>query len=222
MRNSIDYQLVADRVGDIQTKISSKSTNRVTIVAVTKGFSVEAIRAVNKAGIYDIGESYAQEMLAKQSLLDGAEVEGSQRWHFVGNLQRNKVKKLFHNVFMWQSVDSMALGEEIAKRCETPKLLVQVNMTGSLNQGGAPPSEAPALVERLQELEIDVAGLMTIGDHADREATLGHFLKLKKMSKMLNLPECSMGMSNDYDLALEAGATILRLGTAIFGNRDDD
>jgi len=222
LRNSIDFQLVADKVGAIQAQVLSKSENPVTIVAVTKGFSVESIRAANKAGIHDIGENYAQEMLSKQNLLGERESGDSLRWHFIGNLQRNKVRKVAQNVFMWQSVDSMALGEEITKRCEAPKVLVQANMTGSENQGGLPPSEVPFLVEQLWELQIDVAGLMAIGDPEDREATMEHFRKVKRMCEMLNLPECSMGMSDDYDLALEAGATILRLGTAIFGNRDDD
>ena len=192
------------------------------IVAVTKGFGVQAVIAANKAGIDDIGENYAQEMVTKKEMLTNADLNATPRWHFIGNLQRNKVKKIYRHVFLWQSVNSVPLGEEIIKRCKEPQLLVQVNMTGAKNQGGLPPSEAPRFVERLREKNVNVMGLMTIGDHGDREATLNHFQNLKTMANALDLPECSMGMSNDYDLALEAGATILRLGTAIFGNREKD
>ena len=222
LNSAINHQLVADRIGDIQAEISSKSNNPVKIVAVTKGFGVQAVIAANNAGIDDIGENYAQEMVAKKEMIANENPDAALRWHFIGNLQRNKVKKIFSHVFLWQSVDSLALGEEIVKRCEEPQLLIQVNMTGVSNQGGLPPSEAPQFVERLQEMDINILGLMTIGDHRDREATLKHFQNLKTMANTLDLPECSMGMSNDYDLALEAGATILRLGTAIFGNREED
>jgi hypothetical protein len=191
------------------------------IMAVTKGFGVEAVKAANHAGINDFGENYAQEMRTKQLFLEDSSKYSELLWHFIGNLQRNKVKKIADQVCMWHSVDSLPLGTEIAKRSVKPKVLVQVNMTGAKEQGGADPSTAPTLVDELLGIGVDVVGLMTIGDHADREATRMHFQKLKKMTKMLNLAECSMGMSGDYDLALEAGTTILRLGTAIFGNRYD-
>ncbi|MDG2300854.1 MAG: YggS family pyridoxal phosphate-dependent enzyme [Acidimicrobiales bacterium] len=222
MSDSVDYQLVADRIGGIRETIALRSVNPVAVVAVTKGFGIEAVRAAIEAGILDIGENYAQEVLEKQELLKHPREGDPPRWHFIGGLQRNKVKKLSDSVYMWQSIDSFALGEEVAKRCETPKLLVQVNMTGSENQGGVSLSQVPVLVEKFQDSGISVEGLMAIGQNADREATLAHFQNLKKLTNLLGLVECSMGMSNDYDLALEAGATILRLGTAIFGNRDVD
>tara|TARA_B100000700_G_C14934798_1_gene803705 strand:+ start:295 stop:963 length:669 start_codon:yes stop_codon:yes gene_type:complete len=220
--NVINHQLVADRVGELQAEILSKSDNPVRIVAVTKGFGVQAVIAANRAGVDDIGENYAQEMVAKKEMLANVNPDSKPRWHFIGNLQRNKVKKISSHVFLWQSVNSIPLGEEIIKRCKEPQLLIQVNMTGAKNQGGLPPSEAPAFVERLRGIDVNILGLMTIGDHGDREATLKHFQNLRTMANSLDLPECSMGMSNDYDLAIEAGATILRLGTAIFGNRDED
>ncbi len=222
MSDSVDYQLVADRIGGIRETIALRSVNPVAVVAVTKGFGIEAVRAAIEAGILDIGENYAQEVLEKQELLKHPREGDPPRWHFIGGLQRNKVKKLSDSVYMWQSIDSFALGEEVAKRCETPKLLVQVNMTGSENQGGVSLSQVPVLVEKFQDSGISVEGLMAIGQNADREATLVHFQNLKKLTNLLGLVECSMGMSNDYDLALEAGATILRLGTAIFGNRGVD
>jgi len=221
LRTNIDYQIVADRVGAIKEQVSSKSDTPVTIMAVTKGFGVEAVKAANHAGINDFGENYAQEMLTKQSLLKESSKHSELLWHFIGNLQRNKVRKIADQVCKWHSVDSLPLGMEIAKRSAKPKVLVQVNMTGAKEQGGVDPTTAPILVDELLGRGVDVVGLMTIGDHADRNATLIHFQELKKMTRMLNLTECSMGMSGDYDLAIEAGTTILRLGTAIFGNRDD-
>ena len=220
--NPINNQLVADRVGGIREMVSSRSSNQVTIVAVTKGFGVDAIKAAAKAGIYDIGENYAQEMMKKRDLLEDLDEGKNCRWHFIGNLQRNKVRKISSSVFMWQTTDSFALGEEIAKRRISPKLLLQVNMTGAETQGGIPPSQVPSLVEKFEESGINIEGLMTIGASRDRDATLVCFQELKKLANMLGLAECSMGMSDDYDLALEAGATILRLGRAIFGNRDPD
>ncbi|MAW92393.1 MAG: YggS family pyridoxal phosphate-dependent enzyme [Acidimicrobiaceae bacterium] len=220
--NPVNNQLVADRVGSILEMVSSRSSNQVTIVAVTKGFGVDAIKAAAKAGIYDIGENYAQEMMKKRDLLEDLDEGKNCRWHFIGNLQRNKVRKISSSVFMWQTTDSFALGEEIAKRSISPKLLLQVNMTGAETQGGIPPSQVPSLVEKFEESGINIEGLMTIGASRDRDATLVCFQELKKLANMLGLAECSMGMSDDYDLALEAGATILRLGRAIFGNRDPD
>ena len=221
MRTNIDYQIVADRVGAIKEQISSKSDTPVTIMAVTKGFGVEAVMAANNAGINDFGENYAQEMLTKQSFLKESNEYSELLWHFIGNLQRNKVRKIAGQVCKWHSVDSLPLGMEIAKRSEHPKVLVQVNMTGAKEQGGVDPTTTPVLVDELLGIGVNVVGLMTIGDHADRKATRIYFQKLKKMTQTLNLAECSMGMSGDYDLAIEAGTTILRLGTAIFGNRDD-
>tara|TARA_Y100001970_G_scaffold210532_1_gene256864 strand:- start:283 stop:957 length:675 start_codon:yes stop_codon:yes gene_type:complete len=220
--NPINDQLVADSVGNIREMVSSRSSNPVTIVAVTKGFGVDAIKSAAKAGIHDIGENYAQELMKKRDILENLDEGKNYRWHFIGNLQRNKIRKLSSSVFMWQSTDSLALGEEIAKRSISPKLLLQVNMTGAENQGGIPPAQVPSLVEKFEESGIHIEGLMTIGASADRDATLVCFQDLKKLANTLGLLECSMGMSNDYDLALEAGATILRLGRAIFGNRDAD
>ncbi len=222
LKNPIDYQLVADRIGDIRETISLKSSNPVTVVAVTKGFGIDAARAAAQAGVYDIGENYAQEIIKKRGHLESLGEAEAYRWHFIGALQRNKVRKISNIISMWQSIDSFALGDEVAKRCEGPKILVQVNMAGSKTQGGVPADEVPTLVERFHELDIHVEGLMTIGANGDREATLMHFRNLKELSNSLGLTECSMGMSDDYDLALEAGATILRLGRSIFGNRDAD
>ena len=220
--NPINDQLVADSVGNIREMVSSRSSNPVTIVAVTKGFGVDAIKSAAKAGIHDIGENYAQELMKKRDILENLDEGKNYRWHFIGNLQRNKIRKLSSSVFMWQSTDSLALGEEIAKRSISPKLLLQVNMTGAENQGGIPPAQVPSLVEKFEESGIHIEGLMTIGASEDRDATLVCFQDLKKLANTLGLLECSMGMSNDYYLALEAGATILRLGRAIFGNRDAD
>ena len=215
--NSIDYQLVADRIGDIRATIASRAAHPVKIVAVTKGFGIDAVRAAIKAGVHDIGENYAQEMMKKNDLLQKSEEAGESRWHFIGNLQRNKVRKLSSSVFMWQSIDAFSLGEEIKRRSESAKLLVQVNMTGVDTQGGVSPSQAPALVERFKESGIHIQGLMAIGANADRETTLSHFQDLRKLANSLGLAECSMGMSRDWKEALSAGATWLRLGSALFG-----
>ena len=99
LENLVNDQLVADRVGNIREMISLRSTNPVTIVAVTKGFGVDAITAAAKVGVHDIGENYAQELIKKRGILENLDKEKNYRWHFIGNLQRNKVRKLSSSVF---------------------------------------------------------------------------------------------------------------------------
>jgi len=214
----IDTDRVAANVDRIRGLIDSFATGPVTIVAVTKRFGADAVRAALAADILDIGESYAQELLAKAATLD--DHPGRQpAWHFVGNLQRNKVSKIAPLVGLWQSVDSAALGAAIAKRSPGASVLVQVNASGASTQGGADISAVPALVAELRDKAIDVRGLMTIGVAGDSEATAELFGRVRGLADDLELADCSMGMSADLESALRAGSTIVRVGTAIFGPR---
>jgi PLP dependent protein len=191
----------------------------VTLVAVSKSQPAEAIREAHAAGQRDFGENYVQEWRQKSEAL--ADLPGI-TWHFIGSLQTNKVKYLAGRVGLVHTVDRDELGLEIAKRWERAgaraRVLVEVNLAGEASKGGCAPAVAPGLVERLRALPaLDVAGLTCIPPpEADPRP---HFRALRELRDRLGLRELSMGMSSDYPQAIEEGATIVRVGTAIFGER---
>jgi PLP dependent protein len=184
---------------------------RVRLVAVSKGFGAEAIDAVARAGVADIGESYAQELLPKV-----AAVTEPVRWHFIGRLQTNKVRQVAPHVELWHTVDRAALGDELAKRAPGARVLLQVNVSGEPQQGGCNRAEAPMLVARLRHAGLDVRGLMAIGAATDPRPG---FRLLRSLADDLGLEERSMGMSGDLEVAVEEGSTIVRVGRALFGER---
>jgi pyridoxal phosphate enzyme (YggS family) len=187
---------------------------RVGVVAVTKGFGPDAVAAAVDAGLVDIGENYAQELLTK-----AATVESAVRWHFLGPVQRNKVAALAPHVHLWQAIDRLAAGEAIAKRQPGAHVLVQVNVSGEASKAGVAPPEAADLVGALRGLDLDVAGLMAVGPSGPREDARAGFRLLAAMAEDLGLQERSMGMSEDLEIAVEEGATMVRIGRALFGPR---
>ena len=182
----------------------------VRVVAVTKGHGVDAVHAALAAGLTDIGESYAQELRDKARGVEGAS------WHFVGRLQTNKVRLVADLVDLWQSVDRGELADEIARRAPGAAVLVQVNVSGEPQKGGCDPADAPALAARCADAGLDVRGLMTVGHPADPRPG---FRLLTTLADDLGLPERSMGMSGDLEIAVEEGATMVRVGRALFGPR---
>jgi PLP dependent protein len=191
----------------------------VTLVAVSKTQPPEAIREAHAAGQRDFGENYVQEWREKAAAL--ADLPGL-TWHFIGSLQTNKVKYLAGKVGLVHTVDREELGREIAKRWEKAgaraRVLVEVNLGGEESKGGCRPDAVPGLVERLRLLPaLDVAGLTCIPPPEDDPRP--HFRALRALRDGLGLAELSMGMSGDYPIAIEEGATIVRVGTAIFGQR---
>jgi pyridoxal phosphate enzyme (YggS family) len=188
---------------------------RITLVAVTKGFDVDAVRAVRAAGVADLGENYAQELRAKSDALDDAGV----RWHFVGRIQRNKVPLIAAHVALWHGVDRPAVGNAIARRAPGAEVLVQVDVTGDPQKGGCPPPEVPGLVEQLRAAGLDVRGLMAIGPAGPPEDARRGFRLVAAMADDLGLDERSMGMSDDLEVAVEEGATMVRIGRALLGPR---
>lgn len=190
----------------------------LTIVAVTKAFPAELVRRAIAAGLEDIGENYAQELVAKRAELiaggPGAEV----RWHFIGGLQRNKVKLLAGTVHLWQTVDRESLVDEIAKRSPGDAVLIQVNTTGEPQKAGCDPSAASALVDRGREHGLDVRGLMTVGPTSQDDPRPA-FARLRELGAACGVTELSMGMSADYELAIAEGATMIRVGSVLFGPR---
>ena len=158
----------------------------------------------------DVGENRAQELLAKTA------VHGAQ-WHFLGQLQRNKVRQLAPWVSCWQSVDRPELGAEIARRAPGARVFVEVNVGEEPQKGGCVPAAVPALVDSLRTDGLDVVGLMTVPPHGDDPRRW--FGQLREQAAALGLVELSMGMSDDYELAVEEGATTVRVGRALFGAR---
>jgi len=190
-------------------------SERVRILAVTKGHTSDAIRAALAAGLVDIGENYAQELLGKAGEI-GDEVP---RWHFIGQLQRNKVRQIAHLVHVWQSVDRLRLGEEIGKRSPGASVLVEVNLTDDPARGGTRPGLVPGLVDGLRDLGLHVAGLMAVGRTGPPDEVRAGFRQVRELADELGLPERSMGMSDDLELAVHEGSTMVRVGSALFGPR---
>jgi pyridoxal phosphate enzyme (YggS family) len=191
----------------------------VTLVAVSKTQPADAIREAYAAGQRDFGENYAQEWREKaDALADLADL----RWHFIGALQTNKVKVLAGRVRAIHTVDRVELAREISKRFSAKAAVAQafleVNTGGEASKAGCPPEEAPALAEAVRSLPgLEVVGLMTIPPPADDPRP--HFRLLRGLRDRLGLRELSMGMSADWPIAIEEGATVIRVGTAIFGER---
>lgn len=194
----------------------------VTVVAVTKGHPVAAVRAALAAGLVDIGESYVQEMVAK---VDEIEADGGEaslsglRWHLIGRLQRNKVRLAAPFVGLWQSVDRLSLAAEVARRAEGAAVLVQVNVSGAEQQGGCEPVRVSSLVEGCRDLGLDVRGLMAVGARGDEAEVRANFRLLRDLADHHDLPVRSMGMSGDLEAAVAEGSTMLRIGTGLFGPR---
>jgi pyridoxal phosphate enzyme (YggS family) len=211
---TIDPGLVAERVVALRRTIDARSTRPVRLVAVTKRFGADAVEAALAAGVDDIGESYAQELQHKAPT-----VTGTPRWHFIGHVQTNKVRLVSDLVSLWQSVDSLKLGREIAKRAPRAAVLVQVNASGAAGQSGIEPNAVGPVVEALRNLDLEVRGLMTIGSLHDPDRNPGLFAAVRALADDLELVECSMGMSGDVPEALDAGSTIVRVGTGLFGPR---
>jgi pyridoxal phosphate enzyme (YggS family) len=208
-----------DTIASRLEAVRSAVPTGVTLVAVSKSQPAEAIREAHAAGQRDFGENYVQEWREKAEAL--SDLPGI-AWHFVGSLQTNKVKYLAGKVALVHTVDREELGREIAKRWERvgvrARVLVEVNLGGEASKGGCPVGEVPGLVERLRALAaLDVAGLTCIPP--PEEDPRPHFRALRALRDGLGLAELSMGMSGDYPVAIEEGSTLVRVGTAIFGER---
>ena len=219
----INQALVATRVAELRDRISRAGGVGVGIVAVTKTFGIDAWNDAKFAGCVAVGENYAQELIAKShqvARLDRLPV------HFIGQLQTNKIKSLFDIVDVWQSVDRASVVTELVKRqlartsagqCE---ILVQVNTTSEMDKGGCDPAEVEALVHQARQGGLDVTGLMTVGPtDMDPLKTRAAFGLLKRMAADLGVEQLSMGMTADVEIAVEEGSTLVRVGTALFGQR---
>ena len=212
---------IAVAVADVRARIAAaahragRDPSAVTLVAATKTVPADRIAEAVAAGVIDVGENRAQELLAKAPVL--AALTPAPRWHFLGPLQRNKVRALAPVVSCWQSIDRLALGETIAHHAPGARVFVEVNLAGEPQKAGCPPDETAALVDALRDRGLVVAGLMAVppvGDDPRR-----WFTHLRDLAGTVHAPELSMGMSDDYEAAVEEGATLVRVGRALFGQR---
>jgi hypothetical protein len=203
-------QVVRERIAEAARR-ALRDPDDVCLVAAAKTVDAARVRDVVAAGVNDIGENRAQELLAKATEVAGA------RWHFIGSLQRNKVRALAPWVSLWHSVDREALGAEIARRAPGARVLVEVNLAREPQKAGCFPEAAAPLVDGLCNLDLRVVGLMTVPPAGDDPRRW--FAGLRELAERLGLQELSMGMTDDYDVAVEEGATIVRVGRALFGAR---
>ncbi len=222
---SDNVQRARERVAQAAGR-AGRAAGDVTIVAVTKTFGPDVVEAILDAGIQDVGENRVQEFLAKA----GA-VSRPCRWHLVGPLQRNKAGKVVGRVHLMHAIDGVRIAETVdriaGERGVSAAVLLEVNMSGEASKHGVAPSDAEAVGEQLARLEhLDFQGLMTIGPlHGGPEETRRCFRDLARLAVAarratgLALPELSMGMSDDFEMAIEEGATIVRLGRVITGER---
>src|SRR5207237_6607474 len=221
-----------ERLARVRAEIARRQaaagrTHPVTIVAVTKGFGLDAVAAALDAGLADLGENRVQEALDKLDTPVGRRAT----WHLIGHLQSNKAKLVAGRFALVHSLDSVALAEELERRADMAgarqRVLVQVNVAGEAKKSGCAPADAPAMARRVAALpHLALEGLMTIAPFTDaRDVQRRTFRGLRELRDALQeeglwLPTLSMGMSADYGPAVEEGATVIRLGTVLFGPRE--
>ena len=227
---------VAENLAEIRSRIdelarsAGRNPEEVKLIAVSKTKPVPLIKEAVAAGALDLGENKPQEIVLKYPEFEGDNV----RWHMIGHLQKNKVRHIIDKAELIHSVDSLALAEEINKRAEAigkiQKILIQVNVTGEDSKSGVSPDDTAGLCREISRLNnVRIMGLMTISVSGytyeenkrvfDSLAALAARIDGMKIDNV-SMKELSMGMSHDFDAAIAAGATMVRVGTAIFGARD--
>jgi pyridoxal phosphate enzyme (YggS family) len=209
---------VLERLARVSARIAASGRNpdEVEIVAVTKGFGVEVCREALAAGLQVLGENRVQEALPKMDAISGAQ------WHLIGHLQTNKVKQAAGRFALIQTVDTARLAEAIARHAPGQAVLVEVNVAREAQKSGVPPDQALELIKTVATM-LDLQGLMGMGpSHGDPMPAFNELRQLREEAEQRSgkrLPLLSMGMSGDFEAALAAGSTMLRLGQALFGPR---
>lgn len=225
---------IATRLEAVRERIAAaceragRDPAEVTIVGVTKTHPVEAVEEALAAGQVDLGENRAQELVPKAE--QAAKMGIEPRWHFIGGLQRNKVRQVLPHVAVLHSLDSVRLANEIEKRAEQGRspdpdvplpCYLEVNVGGEASKQGVEPGGIGELLRGVADLRhVEVVGLMTVAPQVDDpEQVRPVFRELRELAEAHGLAELSMGMTEDYEVAIEEGATVLRLGRVIFGPR---
>lgn len=208
-----NYELVKSRIGQINPNCK--------LVIITKNRSVEQIEKLISLGHRDFGENRLQELEEKVGKVEGAV------WHFVGHLQSNKAKRATLLCEMIHSIDSIKLARKInnaaAELGKKQKILIEVNVSGEAAKYGIKPSVLANFLGEIKKLNLEniaILGLMTMAPFMEAEKTRPYFKKLRELAEGFGLKELSIGMTNDYIVALEEGATIVRIGTAIFEGKE--
>ncbi len=216
-----------NRIDEICQKCG-RNRDEITLIAVTKTKPISLLKEAQQAGEINFGENRPQEIVKKYPELDGI------KWHLIGQLQKNKVKHIIDKTELIHSVDSLSLALEIDKRAgqidKVQDILIQVNITKEESKSGVYPEDAEAVIREISVLKnVRIKGLMTISKKEfDVESNKNTFRKLRELSEKIDalnienvsMKELSMGMTNDFEEALSEGATIIRVGTAIFGARE--
>ncbi|MGE0134622.1 MAG: YggS family pyridoxal phosphate-dependent enzyme [Dehalococcoidia bacterium] len=228
--SSVDTSTFAGRLAEIRAAIgracehSSRDPGEVTLIGVTKTFGIDSIAEAIAAGLRDFGENRAQELLPKA---EEAAARGMQpRWHFIGHLQRNKVRDVLPRISALHSLDSVRLATTLNAERERHSLTelpcyIEVNVAGEASKEGVAPAALPTLLDALASMrQLSVVGLMTVAPQADDpEQVRPVFRALRELAHANGLTGLSMGMSEDYTVAVEEGATAVRVGRALFGAR---
>ena len=209
---------IARRFDELRARIDAAGGDDVAVLAVTKGHPIEVVAAAQRLGLSPLGEDRARELAGKVTALQAAALPAV-RWHFIGQLQTNKVRQVADHVAVWQSVDRLRLGREIAKRAPGAVVYTQVNLSDDPNRGGCSFDEVDELVEELRGLGLEVEGLMGVGTAGDDDVTSRGFERLRAAVDRIGLAQCSMGMSGDLERAIAAGSTMVRIGSDLFGPR---
>lgn len=224
MTSPVSPEEFADRLAEVRRRVAT-ATDRpesVRLVAVTKGFDPTAVAMARRAGLADLGENYADELVAKAADAGGRSAAGdgvAPQWHFLGAIQRNKVARLAPVVSWWHGLQRSEEARAIVRRSPEARLMVQVDYVGTQGRSGLPQSEAAELVRNLQAEGITVAGLMTVGPPGSPSGARTAFRALGALADELGVHERSMGMTDDLEVAVEEGSTMIRIGRALFGAR---
>jgi pyridoxal phosphate enzyme (YggS family) len=233
-------ETVADRVESVRERIAQacervgRSTDEITIVAISKTFPMQAIASGEAAGLDHFGENRARQLRDKAKARPGAFKGGDVTWHMVGHLQRNKAKFIARHADWFDALDTPRLAKELDKRAaknnRTIPCLVQVNVTGEEQKYGLDPSETHAYLDHCAQYDhLAIRGLMAMASFVDDpEDVRGEFQRMRTLfdtydatnNPQVEMKELSTGMSNDFEVAVEEGSTMVRLGTSIFGPRD--
>ncbi len=223
-----NVEIVRKRIREVCSRCGRKPED-VLLLGVSKTFGIDRIQDAIGAGLFDFGENYAQEFLEKRSQINDERV----RWHFIGHLQSNKVKYIAGHVHLIHSVDNDHLAGELQKRAEKTggliDILVEVRTTGEATKHGIPPEGTVDLVKRIAKFDrVRVQGLMTMGPFSDdpndsrpsfRQLAALRDRILSEGIENISMRHISIGMSHDFEVAIEEGSTIVRIGTSIFGER---
>lgn len=222
---------IESRLSEVRTRVEAAATragrshDEVTLVVVSKSFSADVVAEAVRAGATDLGENRAQELREKAIALPHVP-----RWHFIGHLQTNKARHVVGTAHLIHSVDRFGLAEEIARRARRSgvpqEVLIEVNISGEPTKHGVEPPNAAAFAEEVAALDgVEVTGLMTMAPLSDDpQLSRPFFADLRTIGERLaqRLPEArhlSMGMTRDFEVAIEEGATLVRVGEAVFGPR---